>query len=1101
MRLRGRGALLSFKRLPKRAHALVVLVALALVASPLLAGLGAGVPSSDKMDFDGFEGVAGRPVVPVARATLVAFDPSDLADDLAYLAAVPASTFWYDAGGVQVQSPLLFYQPPMGSPSPEETALDAGRGVESFMGDYVTACGGKLASMTTIGIPASEAATLQGKWSAQELVAIPGGQAAATAARIAKANWEWSETAVVAVVDPAVAPFSVVTEGTLSGTLPPVAPRHGAFTGSIEPSFHSQVEHTFDVPEEYRYISSVLDWGTPDPMPGFIQRGKELGFHLYDGDVMVALSTEWNALSGAVDRASSFIFSPGSWKAVVVYIPTMGLPGSDVPETADRLYTPADYTLAYDLYGGVDVPVPDVPAYGARDAVFTLTWDDPGRDLGIFLRDPSGLDLASALATGAGGTQVLEATELGSGAYTVSVVALDGASGPARFDVAYSWNTTMSADEVGGLVGASEAAVLASGLNAPLLYATPGGLPAETKATLDLLGVRKVVLVDLMGKGAATRDAIERMRLPGEPGLSVERISTFESAVARIVADARGTRERTQDIVVTTLDPWSYWYTGRDVDNPIGEEWGGRYIGPAAYAAASHACPVLVTEADSRLSCAKAWHNVYWTMHNRATVPVSAMYLTGTAVYDCIASLGLDLTGRESIVTVADQFDIGTPWDRALVGPGIPGRIMGTPVDAGYWVCRGAMYPLVIFANPGVDPLLDPTSGVRIVGSTSRRVLGELRTVQAEQGIKMHAPVAFTWACYLYKFNERASEYWGAKYVARDGSIPGESSSSHPWDKGVMPDLSEDVYQTYSMQAGYGEAEAAGYDATVENLNRGCVMWIETMHGGSRGGGILGWWSDAEKEPNPRRGYEEVQGRLVGSTEDPDVVTMGKYTGMDNTPCTGPVAGFDILPERHDGVVIAYNQQSQTMAVYGPDLDADLEDIHSLGLFAGSCSISNTFLHLSLIRHGSSFQIIDPWLTSWYCELAQEVFYRDVGYGEMTVGEAYQDAISLVGSEYVTQDFWWDHWENVVFFGEPDMRVYTPFRPIPRPDVLAEDATYGGHAVMVASGHPAAVSGEFAWTALAGAGVALLAVEVYVHRFVRAPRTRPRAARRSRPAA
>ena len=158
-------------------------------------------------------------------------------------------------------------------------------------------------------------------------------------------------------------------------------------------------------------------------------------------------------------------------------------------------------------------------------------------------------------------------------------------------------------------------------------------------------------------------------------------------------------------------------------------------------------------------------------------------------------------------------------------------------------------------------------------------------------------------------------------------------------------------------------------------------------------------------------------------------------------------------------------------------------------------------MHLSLIRHGSVFQIIDPWLTSWYCELAQEVFYRDVGYGEMTVGEAYEDAISLVGSEYVTQDFWWDHWENVIFFGEPDMKVYTPFNPTPRSDVLAEDATYGGHAVMVASGHPAAISGEFAWTALAGAGVALLAVEVCVHRFVRAPRPSPRGERRSRPAA
>ena len=1102
MLLRGRGALLRFKRLPKRAHALVVIVAIALVASPMLANAGRAAPGSDKLEMDGFVGVAGTTVVPAAKATLVAFDPSDLADDFAYLAAVPASTFWYDAAGVQVQSPLMFYQAPIGNPSTEETALDAGVGVESFMEDYVTACGGKLASLTTIGIPSSQAESLKGKWAADGLVAIPAGPAAATAARIAAANWEWSPTAVVAVIDPEVAAASARTEGKLSGTVPSVVPGHGEFTGSISPSFHSMNEYAFSVGEQYRYISTVLEWGTPDPLPSWTQKGKELGVQLFSGDVMVALSTEWNALSTATDTARSYVYWPGPWNAEVTYIPTSSLPTIERTQPPGRIDDSADYTLSYTLRGGVDVPLSDVPAVGTRDATFTLTWSDASRDLGIFLRDPTGLEIESALASGTGGTQTLEVPELGGGAYTVSVVSLDDSLGAVDFDVAYSWNTTMSQAEIGTLTGAGEAAVLASELGAPLLYATPRSLPTETRSTLDLLGVRNVVLVDLLGKGEAAMRGLGSMRSPGGPGLAVERITSFESAVKRVVDRAKDYRERTQDVVITTLDPWSYWLTGKDATNPAGEEWGGRYIGPAAYAAASHACPLLPTEADGRLSCAKSWHTVFWTKHTRAEAPVGAMYLTGTAVYDCLGSLGLDKAGQETILTVADQYDIGTPWDRALVGPALPGRIAGTPVDAGYWVCRGAMYPLVIFANPGVDQTLDPTNGVRIVGSTSRRTMGELRIVQPEQGVKMHAPVAFTWACYLYKFNERGSEYWGAKYVARDGSIPGESSSSHPFDKGILPDMTEDAFAAYSMQSGYGPAVSAGYEATIENLNRGCVMWIETMHGGTRNGGIVGWWDSSKFEPNPYRAYEELGGRLMGSTEDPDVMALGKFTGQDYTPCTGPVTDLDIIPERHDGEVIAYQQQStQTMAVYGSTLDADLGDLHSLGVYAGSCSIANTFLHLMMVRHGSAFQIIDPWLGSWYVQLGQEVFYRDVGYGDVSVGQAYEDAISLVGAEYVSQDFFWDIWENTVLFGEPDVRVYTPYAPIQRPAVIAQDATYGGHAVMAASGHPAAISGEFAWTALAGVGVALLAVEVYVHRFVHAPRTRPRGARRPRPAA
>ncbi len=1096
-------ALVRFKALPRRVHAVVVLVALLMVASPMLAAMGGTSPPSDRLAETGFAGVAGRQVVPAARATLVAFDPSDLSDDFAYMAAVPFSTFWVEDEGVAVSSPLLFYQGPMASPTEEETALDAGVGVHYFMDDYAVACGGSLASMMTVGLDDLKAAELKELWGAQELVKVGDLGAVEAAARIAELGWEWSNSAVVAVIDPTVAPISERVEGEMSGTLEALPVISGEFTGSIEPSFHTANAYPFDVPKGYAYVRAELTWQRVDPLPGLVQRGKELGFHLYAGEVMVALSDQWNAMSGAADTVQSFVYTPGQWRAEVVYIPTMGVLDIEKPPTIMRLYDPADYTLSYTLLGGVDVPVPDVPDAGARDAVFTLRWDDGSRDLGLFLRDPTGQEIGSALATGTGGTQTLELPKLGAGAYTVSVVALDDSTGDVTFDVEYSWEQTMSREEVGGLTAAAQGAVLASEMNAPLLYATPGGLSAETEHALDLLGVRDVVLMDLMGRGSAARDAIKGMRGAGGPGIDVETVGTYEGAVARVLQQTKGTRSGTQDVVVTTVDPWSYWLTAQDATNPAGEEWGARFVGPAAYEAALHACPVLVTETDSRLSCAEAYHTVMWTLHNRATVPVAAFYNTGTAVYDALASLGMDREGKETIVTVADQYDIGTPWDRALVGPSTPGRIAGTPVDCAYWVARGALYPLVIFANPSVDTSLDPTGGMRWVGSVSQRTpLGRLVEVSPSQEVKLSNPVTFTWACYLYKFNERASNYWGAKYEAADGSIPGESPSDHPWDHGTLPDLSEDVYKMYSDQAGFGEAESAAYAETIENLNRGTIMWVETMHGSNRGGGLVGWWSSTQNtEANPHRGYEEAAGRLMGSSEDPDVLTLGKYTGYDILPCSSPITDLNILPERHDGVVLAYlNQDPQTYGVYGADLDRDLGNVHSMGLFAGSCSISNTFLHLALVRHGCVYQVIDPWLTSWYVELGQETFYRDVGYGERTVGEAYEHAISLIGAEYITQDWFWDHWENIVFFGEPDMRMYTPYAPIPRPEVLGENVVLDGHAVMSASSHPANLSASGAWVVLASVGAVMLAVEAYVHLKGRPVALRDRS-RRARKAA
>ena len=132
---------------------------------------------------------------------------------------------------------------------------------------------------------------------------------------------------------------------------------------------------------------------------------------------------------------------------------------------------------------------------------------------------------------------------------------------------------------------------------------------------------------------------------------------------------------------------------------------------------------------------------------------------------------------------------------------------------------------------------------------------------------------------------------------------------------------------------------------------------------------------------------------------------------------------------------------------------------------AGSCLIANTYLHLSLVRHGSIFQIVDPWLTSWYCAFAIETFIRDLALGD-SVGQAYEKGIRHVGIQYLTNRWWWDIFENVVYYGDPDLKVYSPKYSWDKPTPLEYGLAINGHAPFGAKSHPHAIKSAF-WKEIA----------------------------------
>ncbi|MBN1539016.1 MAG: hypothetical protein JW939_02645 [Candidatus Thermoplasmatota archaeon] len=1110
---------------------LVAMTAL-LTASPLyqLTGTAAGtvLPA-------GYDSVSYEEMTPIDKVTIINHDREGILDDFAYLAAVPASVFRSKDDGRVLMNPVLFYEPPRET-SDEERVQNTYPAVSYLMEDLMTVADGELDRVELVGFKGDAPGDLGNDWKTSDIMSIDDDDPFTVASNIALANWEWSDTAVIAVVDEKPKEMDEKSSDQVSGRTPNSAPRSGSVNGEKEPSPVDPNTHGFTIEPDYKYITSQLTWGQDwNPLSELTERGKDPDLQLYDMQLgMVGASEKWNVLEGASEEIDSYIYHSGEWEFAVTYMPTENSlvhddeqhSWSSVPypsqvtslemeewrkdrirgtmtDREERGLDPdapfdsgVEYTIDYTLYPGIDVlPKIETPFY-CRDAKFTLEWSDSSSDLGLILRGPEGAEIGVAAGATSGNTQVLEIPELGQGEYQVSVVNLAGSG--TDFTVKYEFFQKKEAWEGTSWAGAANAAVIASAINAPLLFTSAKGLSDTTGNAINTLGVKKVIVVDIDSHaGSGPYRDIGALRGFLRKEIEVEKLNDVEEVYDKVkeVVDYDGNRPG--DVVFTTINPWTSWnvIVERDTSvNPKGEYSGALFIGPAALAAAYHGAPVFVNDIHSELSCAQAWHNAFWVYayhHSRAPPSVACMVLTAKSTYKVLDRYGFDKREpvnedgkhKESIITVADQFDIGSSWDRGLVGGADSGRIMGTPVDTSVWISRNALYPKLIYANPAVDKSLDENGGMRIQGSRSTRGLsGRLVITTPEREEDVDYPVTMTWVSYQYKFNEQASEYWGCPYTTRTGITPYFDMSDASSDpdgidpEGRYPDLhSSEIVPAYIEACDYGTVYSTTFEKTMENLNRGTIMWLEVMHGGHTNSGVVGWWDErGASEANPWRGYEESGAPigtttqvLRGATDDPDVVTMSKHVGLDITPGFGPITDLDIIPERHDGVVIAIAQQSQTE--YSEDglvMDGALENLHSMGFSAGSCLIANTYLHLMLVRHGSIFQVIDPWLTSWYSAFAMNMFVRDIYY-DRTVGDAFERGISHVGIQYLVDGWWWDIFENLVFFGDPDLKVYSPKNDWAEPGSLQKGAVIDGHSPFGSRDHPNATYTGILWDILA----------------------------------
>jgi len=1126
----------------------ILFTSIVLISMVTASVLPSALADLDAIQHPGFkQGVTWKPFVPMKKTTFIGYDEKTLIDDYSYLASIPASVFYDDSQDKLFTSPLLYLQEEHMSDDLKERSLNGWQGIDYFMQDWVSYSKGTLDQLSLVNIEpsqlenswnADETIQLHGDdpyMLASEIALQNWEYADEVVLAVIEPEYLRPENKTTGTLTGSISPGKGMKTEHFE------VPQ----TNEVYPIYHDfNVPEGYKfLKVRSWYPCFYFEAGIPG-FEGIINMSIPAGdrdIQVYceeDGDwMMAAITSEWNAQGGMdVDKTSVYVYKSGRWSVALTDVPTKSediyqtsiTPGSDMEPTSlevekhrslltfnwGRYGTILEvlknmkevmYQVDVEMYPGIELEIPETPPYGCRNIQIEMTWDSQDADLGFSLIGPSGEEILSTREPGVSstidasiydvgiplppGTETdLHVNQIGQclpgEQYKICIFTMNELKDPVDFTIEYSWEQNFSEQEGAAIASATEAAVLASEKNAPLLYISSETLPTETKDALYKLGTEKIIIIDIDDhlKNIVKDELKNDFTLSGH-------LTTYESVYQAIQAISEST-----DIIFSTVDPWTSWYVAEL--KPDEEILGARSFGPAAYIAAHHGSPVLLVDNHPELSSAVAWHTELWRRHpdGHSRLPtVSEMYLTGSRVIEFLKKHGFDKEGEETIITVAGQFDIGFPWDRVFVGKGNPGRFFGSPVDLAVWISKNIFYPMIVFENPA----LSDSSGVSVInGSSSKRrfpwrgTLG-LKITKPSEEVTMKYPVLDTLVCYDIKFNSRASDYWGFEYKCADGTIPGRSQSFEPIDEGVMlavngqpggfvPDLSgAEVQPFYLKQGGYSPVYSTNFDANMYNLNQGVLLWMVNTHGAPLNGGMFMFWdvnwenpthvgyppiplAGYKKETNPWRGYEW----LMGSTEEPDTMTMEVHgvlpaifgnpdpygirflkTGVDWAVAKRPIrdifgniASLPLLnilfpdwlqntQDYYDGVIITVLLGRFGTSWYnGTQVDDALGNIHSAGISSVACLPAGKYLQLTLMRHGSPFQIMDPWATSWYSDVWQNEVPRGIALGK-TIGEIYAEGILKVGIQYVSDDepnWWWDLAENVCLYGDPNLRVWVP---------------------------------------------------------------------------
>jgi len=1118
--------------------------------------LGSLIPltlSTDHIQRDGFDkGPSYTSVVPMKKVTFINFDENTLLDDYAYLAAVPTAVF--KQNNTLYSHPLLFFDDEYSARGIEDRTLNPRQGLDYFMQDWMSYCNNQIDEMIAINIPKNK---LQ-QWNSRNCTIIDSDNPFEISGKLAVHDWKYSNDAVIAVIEEYYENPRIETKGTMNGTIKASKIERNHFKMQRPVIGTGATYETFEINDEiYRYILVQMSWS-----------GKQdYDLQLYDPELgMVETAFDsYDSPFPFTELVGSYIFNKGLWEISVSAqakktletdkgkMESMCYYSTPKPTGLASIFNRNTVDIDIALLPGVILPFEPTP-FGCRDIEITLKTNNPSISLGFSVIDPIGTEIASSFSISEAASKCLNMNTISEkddhemkftleklgetskeDTYSLCVFSIGDLLTDVDFTIDYSWRQNFTKEEGDGIESACNGAVLASTLNAPLLYTTTDYMDTFTKNVLCKLGVNNIYLVDI-GAGLSN-DVVE----------SFNEIATVKQRFthAKDIYDSIRDNSGENDVIFTTIDSYDYWYVANDKEETgraSAGQWDGAYhFGQAAYIAAHHGSPVIIVDNHPKLSQAITWPTNWWreNAYNRYNLPsAGAMTLTSKNAYEFLKEYGFgevepggaQKQDHEIIITVAGQFDIGIPWDRAFLGAALSGRFWGHPVDSAYAICRNIFYPTLIFENPAMkkvtliqgsestttgigDSILDTNLGIgnRLIYPYGRTI----KITKPMQEMDFLYPVLQTYCTYAFRYNENNWKHFNCKYTRADAIIPWDTPSPDRIDDGVAhgktgayyPDISEsEVIPFYCEKAGYDNVFSTSFYYLTSNLNSGVLLWVSQIHGHHGDGGSLEIWdidSPYTYEENPWRGYEPIAlkpGKIDefirwsigyrlyhiaenifdkdiplldriskiptrpielfperGSTENPDVAflnpqlsTLGKLTKPLQIGGVFDIWGawpFMIYRNRiinpfetiendlpffnfadGDGKVLHSPPTGGRLVgkqFFGPDFDDILENLHSVGINTISCLPAYTYMHLTWMRHGSVYQIIDPWTTTDWAGIWNQMMIKlfSMGY---TVGQAYERGLRAVGPLYSCGQSWWDLWENVVYTGDPNLRVFVP---------------------------------------------------------------------------
>ena len=613
--------------------------------------------------------------IPLRRIVFVAPDPNSYIDEFAYISAISTSVF--NENGTQYISPLIY-----------STGSDS----ESwFLEDWVNylSIDGGLTQATSIGdFSESYLTNLQYDIGQKIYPRITGTTSAEIAAKLAVSEWKNSDTAVISLAKDDFQTSAIIT-GNSSHTFLNDASELDTFGGSAT-GVGTPTSITLTPPTWAGWLEGSFNWtGTEILAHELINPNGEIV------DYSVYSQTSVSRNTGYVESPVPLHFwlpktADGVWTMNLTRFP-YPIPPSSTIMNCEVIYHPGFSQI---------VSVPS----NAKWLNVTLNWDNAATDLNLALIDPMGRLVMWAPAGSILSNPGRESIQLPypmEGEWNVIAAWMDATD--EQNNINLSWRISRLPTSIQNyLESASNGAVLASLLNAPLLYVEPTQVPQITQWALDGLNVSTIWFVDT---GNLQQSSLIAELNTTATLMNLNSYSSISGNITEL--------SKRSDIVVTV---------------PTGDN--NEFFGPAAYSAAVHGAPIFSLSYDDNQMVTRAqetWapyligpeiNNIYVInkYENRAEngwyderIPNKYSMMESVNDFeDFLTAHGArNATTAQPCVIVAPLSLLPSSFDRSLQSAFNPGRIPAEePSTASILINRGLLHRYLFLTAESSDTAL-----------------------------------------------------------------------------------------------------------------------------------------------------------------------------------------------------------------------------------------------------------------------------------------------------------------------------------------------------------------------------------------------------------